>query len=82
MTNESIRQALSARPFIPFTIRMADGRAFAVRHPEMLLAPQGARTIVLYLGDERYNMIDLLLVSSLDFDERRRSRGSGRKKAG
>lgn len=82
MTNESIRQVLYAQPFESFTIQMADGRAFQVNHPEMVMAPKGARTIVLHQGGDRYSMIDLFLISSLDFDKSRKSRGNGRRKAG
>jgi hypothetical protein len=81
MTNEAIRQALYAQPFEPFTIHMADGRSYEVKHPEMVLAPRGVRTIVLHQGGDRYSMVDLFLISSLDFD-RRKSGRNGRRKAG
>lgn len=82
MTTDSIRQALHAQPFSPFTLRLTDGRAFEVTHPEVLMAPPGARTIVLYLDNDRYNLIDLLHIASIDFDKRRRSQRNGRRKAG
>jgi hypothetical protein len=48
----------------------------------MLFAPEGARTIILHLGEDEYNMIDHFLISSLDFDEWRKSRRDGERKAG
>jgi hypothetical protein len=82
MTTDSIRQALHAQPFAPFTLRLTDGRAFEVSHPELLLAPPGARTIVLYLDNDRYNLIDLLHIASIDFGKRRGSQRNGRRRAG
>ena len=82
MTTDSIRHVLFAQPFAPFTLRLTDGRAFEVSHPEILFAPPGARTIVLYLDNDRYNLIDLLHIASIDFDKRRKSSRNGRRKAG
>jgi len=82
MTSESLRQALQAQPFVPFVLRLTDGRSFEVNHPEFVLAPKNARIVILYLESDRYMMIDLLMVSSLDFDRRQRHRGNGRRKAG
>ena len=82
MTSDSIRQALFARPFQPFNMHLVDGGSFPVSHPEVLLAPDGARTIVLYLDNDRYNLIDLLHLESIEFDKRRRSSGNGRRRAG
>jgi hypothetical protein len=40
MTAEVIRDALTASPFVPFVLRLADGRTFQVDHP---LARTGPR---------------------------------------
>lgn len=67
MTIEQIRRAQAARPFKPFTIHMADGREFHVGHPELLaLIPGMERTVILgFPEEEAFEVIDLLLVSSL-----------------
>jgi len=80
MTTDSLREALLPRPFQPFAIQMADGRAFHVPHSEFVFAPKGARTIVLHVGRDRYHMIDALLISSLDFVDGRRASGNGKKR--
>ena len=41
-TNE-IETQLRQRPFVPFRLRMSDGKAYDVRHPEMLMV---SRTII------------------------------------
>lgn len=75
MTNEQLRDALHARPFRPFNICLADGRQLPVPSPEFLLVPpQFARTFVVAIKPDVYRVIDLLLVTSLDFGFRRRQR--------
>src|SRR4051812_17636655 len=36
MTIEQLRAAHRAKPFRPFTVRIADGRSFLVHHPDFL----------------------------------------------
>ncbi len=74
MTTERLRQALTNRPFRPFSIHLADGAAFDVRHPEMALHTEGGRTIFLNTGGEDVQVIDLLLVTRLSFSDNRKSR--------
>ena len=37
MNADAIREFLNRRPFEPFVIRMSDGKAYEVRHPECLM---------------------------------------------
>jgi hypothetical protein len=68
MTLDRLRAAVRAEPFRPFTICLADGRSFHVRHPEfVLITPEAARTFVVAESGEDYRILDLLMVSSLDF---------------
>ncbi len=43
MRTSEIETQLRQRPFLPFRLRMTDGSAFEVRHPEMLMV---SRTII------------------------------------
>jgi hypothetical protein len=65
MTIEQLRKMHQARPFQPFDIHLADGRAFAVDHPEFLAQSPTGRTIFVGLPDGTLEIIDLLLVTSL-----------------
>jgi hypothetical protein len=70
MPPDQLRQAYAAQPFKPFVIHMADGRDIAVEHREfMSIAPSGRYTIVVR-PDDSYEVIDLILVSSLEFAAR------------
>jgi hypothetical protein len=55
-----------ARPFQPFRIHMADGRSLDVMHPEFLAHTASGRTIMVAAPDDSFEVIDLLLVTSLE----------------
>jgi virulence-associated protein VagC len=69
MDLEGVREALLKRPFEPFSIRLADGRSLAVRHPEMVAV--GKRRIVVVQPDDSTLFIEPLLIVSLDFNGER-----------
>ena len=65
MTINEIRRFFNVQPFQPFTIFLADGRQFPVVSREFVaLSPLG-RTMVVYQSDGMFDVIDLLLVTSL-----------------
>jgi hypothetical protein len=65
MTVEQMRKAHSAKPFQPFVIHLADSRTLPVNHPEMMMFSQSGRTVVVSLPDDTFEIIDLLLVTSI-----------------
>ena len=67
MTTDEIRKALRAEPFKPFTIHRTDGQRHEVVHPEFVIAPQRARTIVVYQPGDGYSHVDVRLITSLEF---------------
>ena len=68
MTIAQIRNVVRALPFKPFTICLTDGREFYIPHPECIaIPPEASRTFIVAQGDEDYAIIDLLLVTSIDF---------------
>lgn len=82
MTIEQLRKAISPANFQPFTIRLADGQAFHVDHPEwVLIAPKAERTFVVADKDGTYSVLDLLLVTTLEFGKNGKSREPRRKSA-
>jgi hypothetical protein len=66
MTIEQLRNIHLAFPFRPFTIRVADGRSFLVRHPEFLSHSPSGRTMIVHHDDDSYSVLDLLLVTELE----------------
>ena len=91
MTIDRLRSAVKAEPFRPFVLRTADGREYAVRHPDfVLISPKAERTFVIYNASgkdpEDYVILDLLLVTAIEYlsSTKRNSKSGGtkRKKAG
>jgi hypothetical protein len=67
MTIDQFQTALHQLPFRPFTIRMVDGRAFDVRHPDFVARSESGRTVIVFHGGaESYSVLDLLLMSELE----------------
>jgi len=65
MTTQQLRAMLNNAPFQPFDIHLADGRALAVQHPELVVITPGGRTVGVVVNDDAIEIIDLLLVTSL-----------------
>ena len=80
MTIDKVREARGSDPFVPFTISLGDGRQFYVKHPDDIwITADATRTIFVSEGGEDYSIIDLLLVTSLDFKKRGpRGRSNGK----
>jgi len=61
-----VREALRARPFVPFALRLADGRALPVPHPDFVaLTP---RRVIVGAIDDTWSVVEPLLIVSLDHD--------------
>jgi len=78
---EDIRKLVRRAPFEPFEIRLADGRAIRVLHPDFILIPPGrARTIHVADRDGRIDLVNsaiLVSVQSISQDERNGSNAGG-----
>lgn len=74
MTIEQLKQVYKAEPFRPFLIHTADGRMITVKHREFLATSPSGRTIIVYQPDESFEIIDLLLVTSLEVKNGSRSK--------
>jgi hypothetical protein len=78
MSIEQLRAAHQAQPFRPFVIHLADGRSVPVHHPEFILTAPSARTVVVAQRDETFHIIDLPLVTGLEFNPK--GNGSARRR--
>ncbi len=66
MNVEQLQATQHAQPFRPYRIHMADGRSLDVHHPDFVARSPAGRTIVVYKADETSEIVDLLLVTSLE----------------
>jgi len=65
MKIEDLRKAHQAIPFRPFTICLADGRAFFVPRRECLSQSPTGGTIIVYDASGAFDILDFLLVTDL-----------------
>jgi hypothetical protein len=84
MTSTELRNAVRAQPFKPFIIHMGGGRNLLVDHPEIAAIDPNGRTAIIFKRDGGWEVVDILMIQSLEFSPRRDNRGGngGRKKAG
>lgn len=81
MTTEALYKLHQARPFQPFSLRLGDGQALKVEHPEMLSYAPKSRIAVVHRRDGSFEIVDLLLVTGLDVHAPRNGkRVSGRRR--
>ena len=66
MTVEQLKNVQHAQPFRPFTIHMADGRAFYVKHPDFMSRSPSGRTVIVHGDDDSWSVLDMLVVTELD----------------
>ena len=78
MTIEQLRNAYESKPFRPFILHLADGRQIPVISREFILAVPSGRTIIVCQPDDTTNIIDLLLVTDLEFKPA--TNGAGRRR--
>ena len=65
MTIQEIQRLRGEKPFRPFRILTADGRAYDVQHPECLAQSPSGRLIMIGLPDDSMVTLDLLLVAGI-----------------
>ncbi len=80
MTIEQLLGAYRAEPFHPFVLHLADGREIPVRHREFMMTVPSGRTIVVCQPDDTVNIIDVLLVTDLEFKPARNGGPKKRKR--
>ncbi|MGD0077203.1 MAG: hypothetical protein ABSB91_01095 [Sedimentisphaerales bacterium] len=66
MTIGKVKEFYDALPFRAFTIHLADGRKIPVRHREFVALSPSGRTMIVYQPDDSHDIIDILLVTSLE----------------
>ncbi len=65
MTIDRLKERLRAQPFDPFRIHLADGRHLDDKHPDFIAYSPGGRTAAVYSEEDTFEIVDLLLVTSL-----------------
>jgi hypothetical protein len=63
-------------PFRPFDIRLSDGRAIRVYHPDFLSPSPTGRELIVWNRDGSLNLVDLTQVTSVVLPKRNGSKRS------
>lgn len=71
MQIKELQSFYRAQPFRPFTVHLADGRGIRVEHPELMALSPTGRSAVVYGKDGAFEVIDVLLVISLELTDGR-----------
>jgi len=79
MKIDDLRHAYQARPFRPFSIRVADGREYQVDHPEFLSFSTTGRTIVVSTPKDLHGIIGTAMITSIHLGNGKPRRGRGKK---
>ena len=64
MDVEFIRKLLKAQPFVPFEVRLMNGEAHLVKHPEQVLVA-GMRMFIYYPESDNVEICSLLHVANI-----------------
>ena len=76
VTIQEIRRLREEKPFQPFRVLTADGRAYDVLHPENMAQSPSGRMIVVALPDDSTVLLDLLLVAGIQRNIKPRKNGT------
>jgi hypothetical protein len=64
-TPTQVQRAVRRAPFAPFTLHLADGRSYHVRHPEQV-AIAGARELVFVGDDDGIHEIEMITITEIE----------------
>jgi hypothetical protein len=63
-TREQLRALTTAKPFLPFVIKMASGERFTIKHPENAACDGKGRKLVVFSNGIR--LVEMLLVEVME----------------
>ena len=64
VTRKQIESAVASG--VPFTLRMADGKDYAVPHPDHISLPPNASYVIVYDDKGRFTVLPLLTMTGLE----------------
>jgi hypothetical protein len=64
-TREQLQSMMRAQPFRPFSVKLASGRSFVVKHPDYVAYSLNGQEMTVY-DDDGMHLVDMLLVEVLE----------------
>ena len=65
MNVKNIKEFCEHKPFRPFNVHLADGRAIPVEHPELVFFPPNNQEVLIYQRDSSFDFVDVFQITSL-----------------
>ena len=65
---KDVRKLAKAEPFVPFTIHMADGKAFRIPTADHITVPPKGGRVVVLSDDGDYDVLSAILITRLNVD--------------
>jgi hypothetical protein len=63
-----VREAMTRQPFLPFQLRLADGRSLPISHPDFItVSPNNRRVVVFTPPDDAMSVVEPLLIVSIEY---------------
>jgi len=70
MTSIEFKAALQANPFRPFRVHLGSGRVIEITNPSLVVVSSTNRAAFAYRpGSDAFDVLDLILVDSLEFSD-------------
>jgi hypothetical protein len=67
MTAAELRRHINARPFRPFTIHVADGRAIPVAHHDFILVSPSGQLVDVFQPDDSHDILTMVFITGISF---------------
>lgn len=68
MTAEELRRHITAVPFRPFSLHMADGRQIPVLGRDFILLSPSGRMSYVFQPDDSHDVLDVLMITGVHYD--------------
>lgn len=81
MIPDAIKARLNATPFKKFTLHLGSEESYVVRHPELVSISPGGRHLILWIAENTYVDLDVLLIESLTEAGKNGHNGHGKRKS-
>lgn len=79
MQAKELQSIYRAQPFREFVMHLADGRSIRVPHPELMALSPTGRNAVVYTKDGAFEIIDVMLVTSIEVPDGQTGRRRGKR---
>ena len=68
MDASALRTAMHQQPFMPFSLKLADGRSMLIKHPDFIaISPNGRRAVVFGEENGAFSILEPLLIVSIEY---------------